>query len=453
MKHWLFTGTILVALAGSAAGQDSHYWTMQFGNRARLLGGAVVGSEDDLSSVYYNPGAVALIDKPELLLAGTVFQIEKIRVSDALGPGQNLSNTRWFWAPSLFAGELRLKALGDNRVAYAFLTRYDSEFRLNEFADITDVLQASIPGISFASKDVEYETRLREYWFGGSWSRKIGEKAAIGVSPFIAVRNHRARAQNLIQALAETGQGGIAIESRDFSYQDWRFLAKVGISRRWERWDLGLTVTTPSLGLFGIGDGSSSFDESAVGQDVDQDGSEVTLIATDTQEGLDPDFQSPFSIAFGGARRVGKSQVHFTAEWFDGVGPMTLLAPEPFQAQSSGATVDYDTLHAFDSVLNAALGFEHRFENEGRLYAAFTTDFSAAAEDFRAQSAIASAATWDIYHLSSGYSFMVAGQELTLGVTYSFGHSTVGENDLEINPDLEVTYRRLTFVVGAGFLF
>ena len=50
-------------------GQDSHYWTNQFGNRARLLGGAVIGSTDDLSAVYYNPGGLALVEKSEILLA------------------------------------------------------------------------------------------------------------------------------------------------------------------------------------------------------------------------------------------------------------------------------------------------------------------------------------------------------------------------------------------------
>jgi hypothetical protein len=255
----------------------------------------------------------------------------------------------------------------------------------------------------------------------------------------------------LIQALGEGGQGGIAIARKDFSYQHWSFLTKAGISGRWEGWDLGLTVTTPSLELFG--DGSTGFDQSAVGQDVDQDGIEATWIASDSQEGVDPDYQSPFSIAVGGARPVGKSRVHATVEWFDGVGPMTLLAPEPFQAQSSGETISYDTVHAFDSVLNVAFGVEHRLENEIQLYGAFSTDFSALEEISEAQAALSSASTWDIYHLSGGATFQVVGQELTLGVTYSFGSSRLGENDLSLNPDLGVTYRRLTFVIGAGFLF
>ena len=46
-----------LCLAPFARPQDSHYWTNQYGTRATLLGGAVIGSVLDLSGTYYNPGA------------------------------------------------------------------------------------------------------------------------------------------------------------------------------------------------------------------------------------------------------------------------------------------------------------------------------------------------------------------------------------------------------------
>ena len=53
MKRFVFTLTIAGTLATPAAAQDNHYWTTQFGNRARLLGGAVVGSATDLSALIF----------------------------------------------------------------------------------------------------------------------------------------------------------------------------------------------------------------------------------------------------------------------------------------------------------------------------------------------------------------------------------------------------------------
>jgi hypothetical protein len=436
------------AVAAPTFAQDSHYWTTQFGNRARLLGGAVVGSATDLSAVYYNPGALALVPKPELLLSGTVFQYESVGMENALGPGENLNDSGFSLVPSLFAGEFRFPGLGENRIAYAFLIRQDAEFRLNQRSDVTAGLAPSIPGLRFASEGVQYETRLREYWVGGSWSRKVGERLGFGVSPFLAIRSHRGRAQSLTQALGEGGEGGIAIASRDFDYQQWRLLLKAGISTEWEQWKLGLTLTTPSVGIWGSG--STGIDRSSVGQDVDRDGVETAQVVTDFQEDISADYHSPFSIAFGGARSFGRSRIHLSIEWFDGVGLSSVLAPEPFVAQSTGETIQYDTRYELDPVLNTAFGIEHRFASDLQFYAGFSTDLSADPASAHTNSSIAS---WNIYHLSAGSTFTVAGQEITAGAVYSFGSSEVGENEIGINPALGVRYRRLTFVLGVGFIF
>jgi hypothetical protein len=42
-----------IGIAGGAAAQDSQYWTNQYGTRAELLGGVVVGSIKDLASTFY----------------------------------------------------------------------------------------------------------------------------------------------------------------------------------------------------------------------------------------------------------------------------------------------------------------------------------------------------------------------------------------------------------------
>ncbi len=48
----LSAGCILLVPAGAKA-QDAHYWTAQFGPRASLLGGAVIGSISDVSGTFY----------------------------------------------------------------------------------------------------------------------------------------------------------------------------------------------------------------------------------------------------------------------------------------------------------------------------------------------------------------------------------------------------------------
>lgn len=79
-----------VVFAASARAQDANYWSTAFGTRAQLLGGVVTGSPGDISSVYYNPGALALSKSSELLLAGSAYQYQRVAVDNGNGPGKTL---------------------------------------------------------------------------------------------------------------------------------------------------------------------------------------------------------------------------------------------------------------------------------------------------------------------------------------------------------------------------
>jgi len=74
----------LTLLTARAYPQDAHYWTDQYGSRSRLLGGAVIGSVDDLAAVYYNPARLALIPDPGLFSAPRYTNILKSRSKMAL---------------------------------------------------------------------------------------------------------------------------------------------------------------------------------------------------------------------------------------------------------------------------------------------------------------------------------------------------------------------------------
>lgn len=434
----------------TAWAQDSHYWTNQFGNRARLLGGAVFGSADDLSSVFYNPGALALVDESELLIAGNVFEVTNIKVKDAVG-GSDAS----FWdarlSPSLFAGEIGSKGKGDSRIAYSFLTRMSGKLRMDARAAIRGE-DFALPDLEFLSADLRIDTELNEYWLGGTYSHPFGDNAGVGASMFFAHRSQRGRAQSAAQALADDGRAAAAIQARDFSYWHWRVLWKLGLATRLERWRLGITVTTPSLGLGGRGD--TSYDDTFVGQAVDEDGNPLTFIATNKQR-VSSDFKSPLSIGFGAARTFGDTRLHLAAEWFNETPSYDVLDTEPFQAQSSGEIITTDVVRELDHVFNVAVGLEHEFSEDLQGYGGFRTDFSGLDRNSSANDALT---LLDIYHLSGGAIFKMGQTDLTLGGVLAFGTAPVARElaipaELQESQDVEIRYLRFTFIVGFNFVF
>ena len=72
-------------LCGSAAAQDSHYWSEEYGTRSELLGGAVDGSPQDLSTTFYNPGGLTRLETQSFLLSAQAFEYHWLDVEDLTG--------------------------------------------------------------------------------------------------------------------------------------------------------------------------------------------------------------------------------------------------------------------------------------------------------------------------------------------------------------------------------
>jgi hypothetical protein len=162
-----------------------------------------------------------------------------------------------FWdtrlSPSLFAGEIGSKEKGQNRFAYSFLTRYNSKLRIDSLATLTG--GDFSPDLDFVGADFRIDNHLNEYWFGGTYASPVGDDAGLGVSMFFAFRSQRGRAQSTSQALASNNRAVVTNQTRDFSYWHWRVLWRIGLATYLQKWRVGITVTTPSIGIGGRGDG------------------------------------------------------------------------------------------------------------------------------------------------------------------------------------------------------
>ncbi len=444
---------LTIGFANLAPAQDAHYWTDQFGNRARLLGGAVVGSVRDLSATYYNPGSLALVPTAELLLAGNV--ISYTRYDATTGPQQEkLSSSTFGLSPSLFAGEVPKKVVGDNRLAYSFMTRQETKFRLQGRGSISGS-DFDIPNLNVLADNLQIEQDMSEHWFGVSYSRRATAHVGVGVTTYLAVRNQEMQTLNFATALGNGNRAGVAIQNRQFNYQNWALLWKIGLATQFEGWDLGVTVTTPRVGL--AGSGGTGYDSTAVGQDINQSGDAITEVATNTQTGISSDFESPFSIAVGGAYRIGATRLHLTGEWFAPVDEFVVLGSQPFVGQTSGELIDTQLTRSLTDVFNVAVGVEHELSEKTALYGSFRTDFSGIDPESAAPVPVAD---WDIYHIAGGATLSVGRSEFTVGAILASGESTaspifkpIGEISLPGQNGATLEYFRLSLILGFNFTF
>ncbi len=445
---------ILVVMAAAAApavavAQDSHYWTYQFGTRANLLGGAVIGSVLDVSATFYNPGALSLIEDPEVIATSKVFELSRVAIEPDVGAQVDLANLRLDLAPGFVGGLLPFGFLGDHVLGYSLFTRYQFKSTLDAggTGSLDDLPGVGQPGdfLGLLRDDQD----MNEFWVGISWSYPLGRRMGIGVTQFVAYRSPKSRTRVLFEGFTEAAEGALSTRETAFNYWHYRLLWKAGLTLEWQGVSLGVTVTTPSLEVLSSGKALVNIAQFDV--DSDADGTPDPVFRASIQEGLDADYRSPWSVGLGATYSpTATSTLHFSTEYFGKVDQSTVMELDPFEEQSTGDTITAVLTQQADDVLNFGLGLEHEFSPTLSGYAAFRTDFSAKPTDVPSDVAFSS---WDIFHVSGGTHFRIGTADLTLGLSYGWGSRRIDttnlEGLLEVLPEfLDVKYRTLRFILA-----
>jgi hypothetical protein len=428
--------------AATAGGQDSQYWTLQYGPVAELLGGVVVGSSRDLSASYYNPGALALAKDPSVVASVESFQATRI-VSEAVPPLLDFRDLDIRPAPSLFALALPRRLSGSHTWVFSGLTRQDFDIRLDNW----------LVGEQ-AGAEALLDQSLTETWFGLSWAHGAGERVGLGLTTYVAYRGQRTRREISGEVSAPAGSAGAVLLVEDFDYSNYRALWKAGVAVTLDAWDLGLSVTTPSVSL--LGSGQASYTRSAIGGDAGT-GQITTAVQVRHQEDLDSQYRSPWSVAAGAAWRRGRNTFHATSEWFGAVDAFDVLDLESFAGDPAASRLMGRLRQQARSVVNVGVGFQRGVSERFSYYGAFTTDRTFAEKSAEPGHPLS---TWDIYHLTAGTSLQVRQAKFTLGVAYAFGGDVRPASVVAVPPGgppavgetpVDVSFSRLKVLIGFDF--
>jgi len=443
----LLAAMVVLAAATTVNAQDSHYWTNQYGNQARLLGGQVVGTAEDVSAVFYNPGRLALVAKPELLLAGTAYTYSNINLENAAGEGYSLSSSRLENAPSLLAGEIPVGQSLDNRLAYSFLTRSSFEMQVEEWFPVT-----TVEDIDTFDANLDLNYKMTDYWAGLTWSRRLGDHFGLGISGFVSVRDQR----SLLQAVAQLEDGdnaGLALQREEFEYKQVGVLAKIGLGADFGNWQGGLTVTTPTAGIHGSG--SIGYIESYVTSSDGAGGPGESRIVNSFQEDREAGFNTPWSSALGLGYSWKSTKIHVTSEYFAAVSRYAIMEADPIEVPDLDEVRDQSVYDHREAVLNYGIGVEHGFNERLKGYLSYRTDYSAGTDSPDQQASIS---IWDLRHVAAGITFPVSRSTFTVGAIYAYGKEDFDRNigllppneeDLdELSSKVVAKYSRQTFVLG-----
>ena len=424
MKKALLLNLIIIFLQVSLTAQENNYWNIQYGTRSTLLGGSVIGSVSDLSATFYNPGAIALFPDVKFILSAQVYQLDNFTIKDGAAEGKDLDYSSIVPSPNFVAFDLNFDFLGDDRLAFSILTRQNSNLEFSSrIIDSLDVIKSWLGKENFAG-GINTEKKFNDVWGGITYSTKLSETIGIGMTGYVAYRSHKASSITILQALQDTVNGEIASYSNIINYRfnNCRTLLKAGIGFNLNPLTIGLTVTSPSLNIFGSG---------SVGTHLFISGIDTNRFDSNYQEDIESKFNSSWAAGLGGAYNFGKVKLHLSAEWYDAISNYDVLDSEPYVSQSSGETLTNDLTHEAKSIINFGLGLDY-FASDSLIFSlSVTSDFSAYVENTTTNLAAYSA--WDLIHIAGGSTFHIWKSEVTVGAVYSFGSQTF-ENKINITP-------------------
>lgn len=460
MRRFLFFVVLVLSCPlQSATAQDSHYWDNQYGTKGELLGGLVVGSPNDLSSTFYNPGWISLSTDSSLLLTTMAAEAYSIKLKNGLGIGTDPSSSTVTSSPGFLAGRFTTGRDNGWKWAYSYLQKVKFEFDATGIR--VDESEAPPPqGNIWFSGEAFWKSTVSEYWYGASFSKKIRPNVGLGFSPYVVHRSMQSRIQGAAQGLDYSSHFAQAYSVKEYDFSHVRILAKIGLAVDKGNMSYGITVTTPSLGLFGSGSVYSNTSISGMDQDNNSEVDDPYL-SSNYQPDLSATWRSPLSVSFGSSWKPSSTGIHITVEWFNSIQMRQAMEPKDFYSQS-----DPDELNSYNlgfgakNLINFGIGFDHSFNQKFALYGAFRSDYSSIPSD---EAGNLQVSNWDLWHISSGASFTFLDIEFTAGLQYSFG---AADSPRFINFDLdetgdvlgdfgtvEVTYRRLKAVIGFNLPF
>lgn len=433
-KGFIYLLLLLFGHIFRAEAQDNHYWAQQYGAAGTILGGAMIGGVDDNSAVYYNPGAIAFIGNTSLSVDANVYRLDKIIISDGAGKDMNLNSAQLSVYPQIIAGMVNLLKKSKFRFSYTMLTRNHGNVLMN--SRYTSGLSGTgSPSTTSYVGVFDYINQLNEQWFGAGAGYQISEKLGVGATLFLSYRGQSYQLTNYVQevepvdslSVFRTQQNDEAIK-----YSTFRLLTKLGLSYAGDQWKFGLTITTPSVGVYGTG--NVQRENSIITVSENPSDMKDNFLIMDRKTSVKAVFRHPFSFAAGAEYKTDKTRLVLSAEYFFKTGVYHLMEPVPAPFVYPASYLDsanykslidnyLDVELATKSVLNAGIGFSREVYKKLTLLLGASTDFSSYDDPAEANEMMNAFGGFDIYHFSAGLSYNQQKHSITLGFSYSFAPS------------------------------
>lgn len=451
LKLFRYVSILFILISIQSFAQEGNYRFNNFGNRSILLSGNVTGSVSDLGLVYYNPSYLTDVENVGFSLNAKGYQLISIKLKNALNEESNLNNTS-FKGTAVMAGGIF--NLFGTRFAYSYFTKSNNNLNLNYSSYyINDDILTVFPDAVKHNAKIGLQSNLKDDWTGITWGKKLNDAFSLGVSAFVSFYTNSGRS-DLNHTIQSTNNDVAFYQNvTSFKQKSYGVFIKIGANYHFPKFDLGLNINLPYIGVYNKG----SFNYSEVISGVDP---EYNLFVDNAYNDLSAKRKVPFGISLGAGIPINKGKLHLNIDYVNGLSQYSRIdIPDIDTGEDILTPVNFDEERK--TVINFGVGAEVFLNENFKAYGGFSTDFyslvnSANIFDLSSSDTKNIHIGDDFYHLSLGVNWKLKWANIIGGITYTNGSSnfispyTLDAEGFDINNDLDstLTYTRWQFVVG-----
>ncbi len=353
------------------------------------------------------------------MISADVYEVTRIKVSDAFGEDKNAAKQEVKGVPSLAAGTFKVPWLKKHSFAWAILVRNNSDLSFSYGNEVYDDVIEAFPGKEYLGAQLSVTVKGNEQWTGFSWAYPLTDRLSIGASGYLSLYTQSKGLKLDLQALSDSKQTAIYKYNRSMNLEQYSLLGKFGLAYRADQFLAGFTFLSPSLFL--KGKGSYQYEQlfsGIEGYSINDD-----VYTTNSQSNLQSRYKSTMAIGAGITYFVGKSKLHLSSEWFNGLPKYTLYEASDHYSQSNGDTIGFKLVDELKAVINVGFGVEYYINDKISGYLSASTDYSPVTSNLSRfvtnESEVSNnTSTANYFHYGGGIVLHLNGADITLGANY-----------------------------------
>ncbi len=440
MRKTLLTFIVCFFLSASYA-QDANYWSNNYNAGNFFTPGAVIASNKDSGTFFYNPALLAYETKSSTSINGNLYQYQQSHIKNGAGTGLNLNSNSTNIIPLLVSGTIALKTKKPFAISYALIRNPIENFQGTQRKDTKmNVLDDSYsPGNETYVGQISSQNKSTQTSAFANVGFKISPKLAFGISIEGQVFQQNLNESYSSSALINNGSQSafLPIASNTVDYQvtlthlGMKF--KAGLAYNSGRHHLGLLVSTP---IVHVGGSATLYSDIRMNNLIYTSPTldTLSLLANTRQTGLKTSVKAPFSFALGYAYDYNETgQIYLSAEYFTKVSQYNVITPHDDYFVKTDSVVGkqptsqiINLVNANRPVLNFGIGISYKLSDNIIGYTSFTSDFSFNDKTLKdKESALVTSTTsnWNLWHLQLGANFKRRKFNLRPGLLLTYGHT------------------------------